>query len=174
MGIGLQHHPTLWVLFIIWSFKKVPEPPPNDKTIFRKPVVSRKKSIVVVGAAASTPAASMIIFIKKWKWKSVRYWGILKSFLFSNQTKKKLYAQFKECGITAWKAISILKKAPRKGLKRLGEPATTLATRKFMNQLHSRTKGQRCRSSRSNNKKIPLTALYKIFSSRNKAIVKEK
>ena len=90
-----------------------------------------------------------------------------KPFVFQ-PNKKKLYAQFKECGITAWDSIRILKKASRKGLKRLGEPATTLATRKLMNELHSRTKGQRCRSSRSNHKKYPSLHRIKFFLQKSK------
>ncbi len=81
-----------------------------------------------------------------------------------------MYANIQHCEIDAWEAINILRCAQYQPLVDGPlEPRATAASKKFMKELHSHTKGQRCRASRSNHKKIAMTAPYEVFDHTNKA-----
>lgn len=81
-----------------------------------------------------------------------------KTFVFEHNVNK-MYASVRQCEIDAWQAIAILKSVQCQSLGHDSmEPTSTEATKKFMSECHSRTKGQRCRASRSNHKKIAMTA----------------
>ena len=92
-----------------------------------------------------------------------------KSFVFRHNTNK-MYAAVRQCEIDAWEAIAIFKTAQCQSVgDDPEEPISTEATKKFMTELYSRTKGQRCRASRSNHKKIAMTAPYEVFDHKHKA-----
>ena len=92
-----------------------------------------------------------------------------KSFVFRHNTNK-MYAAVRQCEIDAWEAIAIFKTAQCQSVgDDPEEPISTEATKKCMTELYSRTKGQRCRASRSNHKKIAMTAPYEVFDHKHKA-----
>ena len=85
--------------------------------------------------------------------------------------KNKMYAALNQSDVQAWDALQILRTASFQPVIVDGpsEPKATEASRKFMENLHQRTKGQRCRAPRSNHKKIAMTAPYQIYDANNKA-----